>query len=44
MHVHDQEDETLFVLDSELRVFAGEDEHAAGPGTVAVLPRHVRHA
>jgi quercetin dioxygenase-like cupin family protein len=44
VHVHDQEDETLFVLDGELRVFAGEEEHAAGPGTVAVLPRHVRHA
>jgi len=23
---------------------AGEEEHAAGPGTAAVLPRHVRHA
>jgi mannose-6-phosphate isomerase-like protein (cupin superfamily) len=44
VHVHDQEDETLFVLDGELRVLAGEEEHAAGPGTVAVLPRHVRHA
>jgi quercetin dioxygenase-like cupin family protein len=44
VHVHDHEDETLFVLDGELRVVAGEEEHAAGPGTVAVLPRHVRHA
>lgn len=44
VHVHDQEDETLLVLDGELRVFAGEEEHAAGPGTVAVLPRRLRHA
>lgn len=33
-----------FVLDGELRVFAGEEEHAAGSGTVAVLQRGVRHA
>ena len=44
VHVHDQEDETLFVLDGELRVFLGEEEHTAGPGTVAVLPRRLRHA
>jgi quercetin dioxygenase-like cupin family protein len=44
VHVHDQEDETLFVLDGELRVFIGEEEHPAGPGTVAVLPRRLRHA
>ncbi len=44
VHVHDQEDETLFVLDGELRVLVGEEEHTAGPGTVAVLPRRLRHA
>ena len=44
VHVHDLDDETFFVLDGELRVFAGEEEHAAGPGTVAVLPRRLRHA
>ena len=51
VHVHDRDDETFFVLDGELRVFAGEEEHTAGPGTVAVLPRrlsprlcrHLRH-
>jgi hypothetical protein len=31
-------------LSGELRVFAGEEEHTAGPGTVAVLPRRIRHA
>jgi quercetin dioxygenase-like cupin family protein len=44
VHVHDCEDESFFVLDGELRVFAGEEEHAAGPGTVALLPRCLRHA
>jgi quercetin dioxygenase-like cupin family protein len=44
VHVHDQEDETLLVLDGELRVFVGEEAHTAGPGTVAVLPRRLRHA
>jgi quercetin dioxygenase-like cupin family protein len=44
VHVHDRDDETFFVLDGELRVFVGEEEHTAGPGTVAVLPRCVSHA
>jgi quercetin dioxygenase-like cupin family protein len=44
VHVHDQEDETLFILDGEMRVCVGEDEYTAGPGTVAVLPRRLRHA
>jgi len=44
VHVHDRDDETFFVLDGELRVLMGEDDHTAGPGTVAVLPRRLRHA
>jgi quercetin dioxygenase-like cupin family protein len=44
VHVHDRDDETFFVLDGELRVLVGEEEHAAGPGAVAVLPRRLRHA
>jgi quercetin dioxygenase-like cupin family protein len=44
VHVHDRDDETFFVLDGELRVAAGEDDYTAGPGTVAVLPRRLRHA
>ena len=32
------------MLDGELRVLVGEEEHVAGPGTVAVLPRRLRHA
>ncbi|HEY7142979.1 MAG TPA: cupin domain-containing protein [Streptosporangiaceae bacterium] len=44
VHVHDRDDETFVVLEGELRVMAGEEEYAAGPGTVAVLPRRLRHA
>ena len=44
VHVHDRDDETFFVLDGELRVILGEEEYAAGAGTVAVLPRRLRHA
>jgi quercetin dioxygenase-like cupin family protein len=44
IHVHDRDDETFFVLDGELRVLVGDEEHTAGPGTVAVLPRRVSHA
>ncbi|TDD22190.1 cupin domain-containing protein [Kribbella turkmenica] len=44
IHVHDGEDETFIVLDGELRVVVGDDEHTAGPGTAAVLPRRVPHA
>src|SRR5262249_3286181 len=44
VHVHDHEDETILVLDGELQVFVGEEKHTAGPGTVAVLPRRLRHA
>ena len=44
VHVHDRDDETFFVLDGELRVLVGEEEHTAGPGTVAVLPRRLSHA
>jgi quercetin dioxygenase-like cupin family protein len=44
VHVHDYEEETMVVLDGDLRVIVGEDEHPAGPGTVAVLPKGLRHA
>jgi mannose-6-phosphate isomerase-like protein (cupin superfamily) len=44
VHVHDRADETFFVLDGELRVMVGEGDYAAGPGTVAALPRRLRRA
>ncbi|MFI7065207.1 cupin domain-containing protein [Kribbella sp. NPDC050124] len=44
VHVHERDDEMFLVLDGELRVLVGDDEHTAGPGTAAVLPRRLRHA
>jgi quercetin dioxygenase-like cupin family protein len=44
VHVHNRDDETFLVLDGELRVIVGEEDYAAGPGAVAVLPRRLRHA
>lgn len=44
VHIHDHEDETFVVLDGDLRVFLGDDDYAAGPGTVALLPKGLRHA
>jgi hypothetical protein len=38
VHVHDHEDETLLVLDGELQVFAGEEEHTAGPAPSRSCP------
>jgi quercetin dioxygenase-like cupin family protein len=44
VHIHEHEEESLIVLDGDLRVVLAEEEHAAGPGTVAVLPKGVPHA
>ncbi|TCC38667.1 cupin domain-containing protein [Kribbella speibonae] len=33
VHIHEHEEESLIVLDGELRVVLGDDEHLAGPGT-----------
>jgi quercetin dioxygenase-like cupin family protein len=44
VHIHEHEEESLIVLDGDLRVVLGDDEHLAGPGTVAVLPKGVPHA
>lgn len=44
VHIHQYEEESLIVLDGELRVIVGDDRHVASPGTVAVLPRGLRHA
>jgi len=43
MHVHHREDEAYFVLEGGLRVFLGDRELRAGPGTFVFLPRGVRH-
>jgi quercetin dioxygenase-like cupin family protein len=44
VHIHEREEESLVVLDGELRVVLDGDEHLAGAGTVAVLPQGVPHA
>lgn len=44
VHIHEHEEESLIVLDGDLRVVLAEEEHLAGPGTVAVLPKGVPHA
>jgi quercetin dioxygenase-like cupin family protein len=44
VHVHDRDDETFVVFDGELRVIPGGEEYAAEAGTIAVLPRRLRHA
>ncbi|MEA2662078.1 MAG: hypothetical protein QOH08_1650 [Chloroflexota bacterium] len=42
-HVHDREDEAMYVLDGTIVVHCGEDEFVAGPRAFVFLPRGVRH-
>lgn len=44
LHVHANEDETLYVLDGEILVHINGTDHAVGPDGVAVAPRGVPHA
>ena len=44
LHVHANEDETLYVLDGEILVHIDGTDHAVGPYGVAVAPRGVPHA
>jgi quercetin dioxygenase-like cupin family protein len=44
LHVHANEDETLYVLDGEILVHIDGTEHPVGPRGVAVAPRGVPHA
>lgn len=44
LHVHEDEDETLYVLDGEIRVQIDGDEHVVGTRGMAVAPRGVPHA
>ena len=43
-HVHDHEDEIVYVLAGELTFFVGQDEHRAGAGACLVLPKGIEHA
>ncbi|WP_350277609.1 cupin domain-containing protein [Kribbella sp. HUAS MG21] len=44
VHIHEHEEESLIVLDGNLRVVLDGEDHPAGPGTVAILPQGVPHA
>lgn len=44
MHVHHHEDETFYVLDGELTLFAGGERIEVGPGEYAFVPRGTEHA
>lgn len=44
MHVHDNEDETFYVLDGEVTVFAGEERVELRAGDYAFVPRGTSHA
>ena len=43
LHVHDEDDECLYVIDGHLLVQVGEERHDLGPGCFAWLPRQVPH-
>lgn len=44
LHVHTNEDETLYVLEGEIVVHIDGTDHPVGPRGVAVAPRGVPHA
>lgn len=44
LHVHADEDETLYVLEGEILVHIDGDDHVVGANGVAVAPRGVPHA
>jgi quercetin dioxygenase-like cupin family protein len=44
MHIHHGEDETFYVIDGTLTVYAGDEEIDLGPGDYGFVPRGVAHA
>ena len=44
LHLHPDLDETIYVLDGEIRVHADGAEHAVGPGGLFMAPRGFPHA
>ena len=44
MHIHQNEDEHLLVLEGIARVARGDETFDAPPGTTVTLPRHIPHA
>ena len=43
-HIHELEDEVVYVLEGELTFFIGEEVHRARPGSCLVLPRGIEHS
>lgn len=43
-HTHTHEDESFFILEGELRVLVGGEEHHIGPGEFIHLPKGIVHA
>src|SRR5262245_53526131 len=44
LHLHPDHDETVYVLEGELRFHQDGVEHTAGPGAAVCIPRGVPHA
>ena len=42
-HVHREHEETFYVLEGEFEFFVGDDQTAAPPGTLIVVPRGIPH-
>jgi uncharacterized cupin superfamily protein len=43
LHVHEEEDEALYILDGELTITIGETEHRAEAGAFVLSPMGVAH-
>ena len=43
-HVHELEDEVVYVLEGELTFFIDEEVHRAQPGSCLVLPKGIEHS
>jgi quercetin dioxygenase-like cupin family protein len=44
LHIHNNADETFYIIDGELLVFVGDERIEAGPGDFVFGPRGVPHA
>jgi quercetin dioxygenase-like cupin family protein len=43
LHVHNREDETVYILEGEFRLKLGDDLSTAGPGSFVFIPRGLPH-
>lgn len=43
-HIHDREDEMIYVVEGEFMITLGEENFIAGPGSEIFFPKHVQHA